>query len=435
MAQFSQGFLSSLGRPAMAESLFGLGATIGGLPGQRKQQQKQQAFNQLMQQGQQAMASGDAAALASIGQQLAAAGYQKEAQQLSQASREASEKAKRVSAGQALLSGVPSRMRQGAGTLAQQGLIEQAMEAQGLAQARQIDKGKQALATFASARGMQMSDPKAREGFFRIARAYEVPMDQATAIYENFTKTSGDRTTKGEVVIRDSQGNLFTRASQYDERGRGREVILPFPGSPQEPVGALTIVSGTTGAGAFDRPGLAGQTTEEQDFNQARVAAVVQLPSLRRSAKNVREAIDLLESGDVTTGGFVRRMSRGLTDFLGKTPKDIGEFETRLGDIVLARLESFTGAISEGERNFLIEQIGNYQASGESNLGRLKVLLEQAEDLMRDGMALATAKDFASYQRSLTQPDLSFIPEAERQEAMEAFQRGEVTVQELRGMY
>jgi len=435
MAQFSQGFLSSLGRPAMAESLFGLGATIGGLPGQRKQQQKQQAFNQLMQQGQQAMASGDAAALASIGQQLAAAGYQKEAQQLSQASREVSEKAKRVSAGQALLSGVPSRMRQGAGTLAQQGLIEQAMEAQGLAQARQIDKGKQALATFASARGMQMSDPKAREGFFRIARAYEVPMDQATAIYENFTKTSGDRTTKGEVVIRDSQGNLFTRASQYDERGRGREVILPFPGSPQEPVGALTIVSGTTGAGAFDRPGLAGQTTEEQDFNQARVAAVVQLPSLRRSAKNVREAIDLLESGDVTTGGFVRRMSRGLTDFLGKTPKDIGEFETRLGDIVLARLESFTGAISEGERNFLIEQIGNYQASGESNLGRLKVLLEQAEDLMRDGMALATAKDFASYQRSLTQPDLSFIPEAERQEAMEAFQRGEVTVQELRGMY
>jgi len=415
----------------MAESLFGLGQAIGGLPGQRREQQKQQQFNQLMQQGQQAMASGDAAALASIGQQLAAAGYQREAQQFTQASREASEKAKRVSAGQALLSGVPSRMRQGAGTLAQQGLIEQAMEAQGLAQARQIDKGKQALATFASARGMQMSDPKAREGFFRIARAYEVPMDQATAIYENFTKTSGDRTTKGEVVIRDSQGNLFTRASQYDKRGRGREVILPFPGSPQEPVGALTIVSGTTGAGAFDRPGNVGET----DFRKAQVKAIVELPSLRRSAKNVREAIDLLESGDVTTGGFVRRMSRGLTDFLGKTPKDIGEFETRLGDIVLARLESFTGAISEGERKFLIEQIGNYQASGESNLGRLKVLLEQAEDLMRDGMALATAEDLASYQRSLTQPDLSFIPEAERQEAMEAFQRGEVTVQELRGMY
>lgn len=435
MAKFGESFLAQLGSPAMSQSLFGLGSAIGGIPGQMKERRKQQELNQLMQQGQKAMASGDAAALASIGQQLAARGYQKEAQQLTQASREASEKAKRVSAGQALLSGVPSRMRQGAGTLAEQGLIEQAMEAQGLAQARQIDKGKQALATFASARGMQMSDPKAREGFFRIAKAYEVPIDQANAIYENFTQASGDRTTKGEVVIRDSQGNLFTRASQYDEQGRGREVILPFPGSPKKPVGNLTIVSGTTGAGAFDRPGLAGETTEEQKFNEARVAAVVQLPSLRRSAKNIRESIDLLESGDVTTGGFVRRMSRGLTDFLGKTPKDIGEFETRLGDIVLARLESFTGAISEGERNFLIEQIGSYQASGESNLGRLKVLLEQAEDLIQDGIELGSAEDLASYQKSLMQPDLSFIPEAERQEAMEAFQRGEVTVQELKGMY
>ena len=435
MAQFSQGFLSSLGRPEMSQSLFGLGAAIGGVPGQMKQRQKEQAFNQLMQQAQQAMASGDAAALANISQQLAASGYQREAQQLSQASREASQKAQRVSAGQQLLSGVPSTMRAGAETLAQEGLIEQALEAQGLAQTRQIDKGKQALATFASARGMQMSDPKAREGFFRIAKAYEVPLDQASAIYENFTKTGGDRTTKGEVIIRDSEGNFFTRASQYNEQGKGREVILPFPGSPEKPVGNLTIVSGTTGGGMFDRPGVAGQTTEEQKFNEARVSAVVQLPSLRRSAKNIRESIDLLESGDVTTGGFVRRMSRGLTDFLGKTPKDIGEFETRLGDIVLARLESFTGAISEGERKFLIEQIGSYQASGESNLGRLKVLLEQAEDLIQDGITLGTAKDFSSYQQSLMQPDLNFIPKAERQEAMEAFQRGEVTVQELRGMY
>jgi hypothetical protein len=79
MAKFSQQFLANLGRPQMAESLFGLGATIGGLPGQAKDQRKQQEFNQLMQQGQQAMASKDPAALSSIAQQLAAAGYQKEA--------------------------------------------------------------------------------------------------------------------------------------------------------------------------------------------------------------------------------------------------------------------------------------------------------------------------------------------------------------------
>jgi hypothetical protein len=392
MATFSEGFLSQLGRPAMSQSLFDLGSAIGGVPGQMKQQRKQQEFNQLMQQIQGAQGSGDFTSMKILAQQLATTNPQEAAKVM-----------------QAALAGEVKQQQQ--------------------KQTTNVSKGQQALTTFATARGMNLATPQAKEGFFRIAKTYQVPPEKAFEIYNQFATTGvTERTTKGETVVRDKDGNLFTRATQYDEQGNARVVITPYNEGD-------VIVSGTTGTGGLDRPGLAGQTTEEQKFNEARVAAVVQLPSLRRSSKNIREAIDLLESGDVTTGGFVRRMSRGLTDFLGKTPKDIGEFETRLGDIVLARLESFTGAISEGERKFLIDQIGSYQASGESNLGRLKVLLEQAEDLMRDGVALATAEDFTSYQRSLTQPDLSFIPEAERQEAMEAFQRGEVSVQELRGMY
>ena len=77
MAQFSQAFLSNLGRPAYQQGMFGLGQAIGGIPGQMKDQRKQQEFNQLMQQGQQAMASKDPAALANVAQQLGAAGYQK----------------------------------------------------------------------------------------------------------------------------------------------------------------------------------------------------------------------------------------------------------------------------------------------------------------------------------------------------------------------
>ena len=411
MAQFSQGFLSSLGRPAMSQSLFGLGAAIGGVPGQMKQRKKEQGFNQLMQQVQAAQGSGDFASMKALSQQMAQTNPQ-QAAQIMQAAIAGEEKQK-----------IAQEQIQGTRAGAQMLMSE----LQDYATDKTIPEAlRQRSGNFLRAAAQAGDRASLLEP--RVAELRKL-------INQNFAKTGRDRTTKGEVIIRDSKGNFFTRASQYDEQGRGREVILPFPGSPEKPVGNLTIVSGTTGGGMFDRPGVAGQTTEEQKFNEARVSAVVQLPSLRRSAKNIRESIDLLESGDVTTGGFVRRMSRGLTDFLGKTPKDIGEFETRLGDIVLARLESFTGAISEGERKFLIEQIGSYQASGESNLGRLKVLLEQAEDLMRDGIALGTAKNFSSYQQSLMQPDLSFIPKAERQEAMEAFQRGEVTVQELRGMY
>jgi len=435
MATFSEGFLSQLGRPAMSQSLFDLGSAIGGVPGQMKQQRKQQEFNQLMQQIQGAQGSGDFTSMKILAQQLATSNPQ-EAAKVMQAATALEEKATRVSAGRDLLSGVPLQMRQGAGALADQGLLEQALEARNLAQTRQVELGEQTLAKVAGASGARISEPKNRERFFRLAKAYQVPTEKAFEIYNQFATTAGgDKTTKGEVVIRDSQGNLFTRATQYNKQGQANEVLLPFPNSPEKPVGALTIVSGTTGGGFFDRSGEAGRTTVEQEFNKVRVEAVVQLPSFRRTAKNIRESIDLLESGDVTTGGFVRRMSRGLVDFLGKTPKDIGEFEARLGDIVLAKLENFPGSISNQERDYLVEQIGNYQASGESNLGRLKFLLEQAEDLMQTAITLGSAKDFSSYQQSLMQPDLSFIPEAERQEAMEAFQRGEVSVQELRGMY
>ena len=64
---------------------------------------------------------------------------------------------------------------------------------------------------------------------------------------------------------------------------------------------------------------------------------------------------------------------------------------------MLAKLASFTGAISEGERNFLIEQVGSYLSSGESNLGRLIPLLERAEQLFDNSYIIATSKDFESY--------------------------------------
>ena len=71
MATFSEGFLSQLGRPAMSQSLFDLGSAIGGVPGQMKQQRKQQEFNQLMQQIQGAQGSGDFTSMKILAQQLA----------------------------------------------------------------------------------------------------------------------------------------------------------------------------------------------------------------------------------------------------------------------------------------------------------------------------------------------------------------------------
>lgn len=408
MATFSQQFLANLGRPAMTESLFGLGRTIGGLPGQAQERKKREQFNQLMQQGQAAMASGDAAKLAQIGQQLTSAGFAKQGQALTQASVAAKEKQRTQAATGAL------------------------------------SRGEQALTKYASAAGMQLKDPRAREYFFRLGTTYNVPFETSNKIYESFIGEDKEgKIVKGnEVNLRDTQGNYYTSVVMYDEQtGTPQRELIAQPGSPAKPVGKLSVVSGTTGAGAFDQPEIKGQTKLETEYASLRVDAVAQLPGLQLTAENLQAAINLLESGEVQTGGFPRRIARGLTDFMGTTPQSIGEFETRLGEEVLDRLKRFSGAISEGERLFLIDQIGSYLASGESNIGRLKVLLSRANKLMQQSILIGSSPNFESYRTAVMAPaksfsvtldDLSFAPEADREGLLEMIQRGDLTLRQAK---
>lgn len=141
MAQFSQGFLSSLGRPEMSQSLFGLGAAIGGVPGQMKQRQKEQAFNQLMQQVQAAQGSGDFASMKALSQQMAQTNPQ-QAAQIMQAAIAGEEKQKRIQAGSGMFSGTPEEARASAKQSAALGDFASAQQA--LARAEKLEQqGKQ----------------------------------------------------------------------------------------------------------------------------------------------------------------------------------------------------------------------------------------------------------------------------------------------------
>ncbi len=141
MAQFSQGFLSSLGRPEMSQSLFGLGAAIGGVPGQMKQRQKEQGFNQLMQQVQAAQGSGDFASMKALSQQMAQTNPQ-QAAQIMQAAIAGEEKQKRIQAGSGMFSGTPAEARASAEKFAAIGDFASAKQA--LTRAENLEqKGKQ----------------------------------------------------------------------------------------------------------------------------------------------------------------------------------------------------------------------------------------------------------------------------------------------------
>ena len=267
------------------------------------------------------------------------------------------------------------------------------------------------------------------------------------ARFEDELKDAQDPTIKTgtEILIRDTEGNLFTSVVRYTD-GQPRRLLIPQPGQvAQKPVGKVTVVSSTTGAGAFDKPAIAGATTRETEFQERRVNAITQLPALQNTRENLNLAMDILQQERLRPGGFTAQAARGIASFLGKEPQTLGEFETLLGNVILQKLESFKGSISEGERQFLIELVGSYRQSGESNLGRLTAILRDVERQIQDSVAVARAENFDSYlssllpttpeQKEATIEDLGFVPEEEKQDALAALKNGQVTMQELRGMY
>ena len=155
MAKFSQQFLANLGRPQMAESLFGLGATIGGLPGQAKDQRKKQEFNQLMQQIQGAQGSGDFTSMKILAQQLATTNPQ-EAAKVMQAATALEEKQKIIEAGSGMFSKAPEQARESAAQLVKLGRFSEAEQA--LTRAESLEQRQQEVGRKRTSAQMLMSE-------------------------------------------------------------------------------------------------------------------------------------------------------------------------------------------------------------------------------------------------------------------------------------
>ena len=155
MATFSQGFLSQLANPAMSQSLFDLGSAIGGLPGQRREQQQKQAFNQLMQQIQGAQASGDFNRMKILGQQLAAMEPAKEAKVM-QAATALEQQQKAIQAGSGMFSEKPEQARESAEQLAKLGRFSEAGQA--LTRAESLEQKEQEVGRKRTSAQMLMSE-------------------------------------------------------------------------------------------------------------------------------------------------------------------------------------------------------------------------------------------------------------------------------------
>lgn len=404
MAKFSQAFLQGLLQPTYGQGLFTAAQQAAQLPAQLQQQKK----------------------------------MQQQRQQLAQ-----------------IDTSTPEGLLQLAQQYRKQGKITEALNAEKMARAlaeklratgieTQKAEGQQALQVLASVEGFNIdTKPRDSYSFFGTASDFGINAKEARDIYNAVKKIGSGKQvqSRSEITFRTNANNATYK--QYDIQyrdGTTETKVIPQAGAPEVPdySQGKTVISERTGAGAFDQPGIAGRTEQIKNFVEMQTNAIENLSSLKGDVSGIKEAIDLLESQELKTGGFPRQIARGVARFLGEEPKELGEFETLLGSVVLAKLKNFKGSISEGERLFLIEQIGNYMQSGESNLGRLRVLLDQAERLLQDGILKATSEDYGDYLRKsgfVTEEELSFMPKEDRQEALVSINMGQFTLDQVRKAY
>ena len=116
----------------------------------------------------------------------------------------------------------------------------------------------------------------------------------------------------------------------------------------------------------------------EEGFITDAYGAIDEIPTLNR----LTELNNLLSTGGITA------IQAGMSDMFGTTDANIGEFRFLASQQILAALSNFTGAISDGERKFLIEQMAGLVQSGDVNKAIFEKLLRTANRVVERGQKI-----------------------------------------------
>lgn len=387
MARFSPGFLTGLGNPAMLQDFRSMGAALGNVPTQYREQQTRKA---------------DAAELSKYPkgspeyyEAMARMAERNGDMQAAAAATEAARKVKRLAVTQG---------REDSEYAV--GQSEQIVKAQGL-----MNQVEGALNSGKLSKEMQQEGGKLLKSLAVSGQGAA----GAEGIVKEFLTRSGISAGEGykfgdEATIRDSEGNLFTSAVIYEKgTSKPRRVLTPQPGSPAEPIGKTVLVSTTTGAGAFDKPGIAGSTATEKEYGEMRAEAAASIPQIRLAQRSARRSLELLKT--INTGGWSNKVVDAAQDILGVQPKDRAEFALRAGEQVLDKLSVFTGAISEGERAYLERLYQSLERSNGANEAILEEIIAHSEYLMDDAVRKVKSGNFNEYVDSLEVRDRAFTDE------------------------
>jgi len=184
--------------------------------------------------------------------------------------------------------------------------------------------------------------------------------------------------------FKDTKGNRYARIMEIDQLGKTTFQLTPLEGSPESPVGELSPV-GTRGLTSRERAIEEANTAEEIKLSEqwaeqqgsiyeAGFAAMDEIPKLKR-------VLAIVEDPNFDQGGIANVIS-DFKDLFGLETGDVGEFKEYTATILTQRLEDFTGAISNQEREYLRANLAGLSRSKGVNarlLGNVLRGLERAQ--------------------------------------------------------
>jgi hypothetical protein len=268
-------------------------------------------------------------------------------------------------------------------------------------------RGKGELMALANNPQFNIMDQKQQSGYLRMANAFEVSPEDAMNIalnaLENRDGKNGDFRKTDQVTIRDSKGNEFIQYTIQDINNPQSDPItktIPVGSAPDKPEGKTQIISDTTGASAFDKPGIAGEVRTEQQFADLKVDATAQLPELMSQSRILDDAVVALDT--MESQGLPEVVVNTIRKEFGVQDPDIAEYEMLVGELMFSRLKPlFGGVISEGEREAIVGLYNDMKRGNPANKRILMQLQRKVKETIVKANLIRRADSFDDYNTAL----------------------------------
>jgi hypothetical protein len=394
MAKFSQQFLANLGRPQMAESLFGLGSAIGSLPGQAKAKAKQEQFNKIMDLANRAMVTNDPVNLGRARRQLQELGFTEEANKLTAAQMQAEQKQTATGMFQDAL-GQPRGFtpEQKAAYIAKGATPEQ-VEAASKAGIETMDpireRARGRLRAMAKNKNFDTGNVRMLDAYLAQAYKFFVSEDEAMKILseergtpferEKLNATAGGRagttTFAGLKNYIDKRGLEYKLTEVRDPTGQGQVRIdykpvgheTPYAFSYEDEEGNIVKNRLDALGGAYEETALARSARRKKEekteaeidvtkaitidkaenFNEQKTKAAERLPVVNQGLEKVNAMLQIVDG--LETGSTLDQMMDLVQTALGYRETDRGVFEKLALQLVADNIKTYGSNPSDGER-------------------------------------------------------------------------------------